>query len=359
MAYYYFLLIISFGFLFSKINYLIGKYIYIFLIAFLFVISAFRVGVKPDYYNYEYFYNLISSGYDFYQYGLYGVEYSFLIISSLFSEFESGFRYTLILYSLLTMLFIGLAYPKLTKEPILAVAIYYSFFFIVRDMGVIRAGLAYAILIYALVFYSERKILLFSIFVLFASVFHQSAMVFFVLMIFYFHNPNSDKLFYILVFSVIFYIFGMSHLIIEVLSSGGGYVSGKFQDYGKESELNYVLGFLDINNIKNFLLSLVGIHLFRKKIVSGNLFNVLLMVFIVGTCVRIVFLDFSSIAGRLSSIFMSVEPLYISMLVGSINNIRYKIIAYIMLFLYCFGMLYLGIEKYETLEYQTVIEEIY
>lgn len=359
MFYYYYLMLLIVIFFISEINASIKKQIFVFIIISLFIISGFRVGVKPDYFNYEYFYNLVASGYDYAQYGLYGIEDSFLIISDFFSMFDYGFRYTMILYSLLTLIFIGLSYPKLTREPLLALIIYYSFFFIIRDMGVIRAGLSYSILVFSLVFLFEKRIFCFLFFVLFASIFHKSAMIFTVLTIFIFYKPKVNALFLMLLVSIIFYFSGAALLIIEKLSYGAGYIAGKFQDYGKESELNYSLGFLDINNVKNIALSLMGIYIIKSKVFEDYKFDFLLLIFLIGTCVRIVFLDFSSIAGRLSSIFLSVEPLYLSMMVGALPDRKLKYLGYIVVLFYCFGILYLGIDKYETFEYKTVFGELF
>ena len=358
MSYFIFLMVIFVGFVSSKYNYIISRYMFFTLSLFLFFISAFRVGVKPDYYNYEYFYNLIDSGYDSYKYGLYGVEKSFLLISDFFSSFEYGFRYTLLFYSAVTLLFIYRSYSKLTPEPILALAVYYSFFFIIRDMGVIRAGLAYAILMFSLVFYVDRKVIKFSIAVLIASLFHQSSVVFFILIPFYFSEFLTERLKLILAFSILFYFSGIAQFVTEYFSSSSGYVGVKFQDYSKESDLNYALGFFDINNIKNVVLSMIGLYVHRKTTPKGIVFNAVLLVFVLGTCVRIIFLDFSSISGRLSSIFMSIEPVYISILVGMLSRRRNRYLGYVLVFIYCVAMLYLGIDKYETFNYRSIMEDL-
>ncbi|WP_171040469.1 EpsG family protein [Pseudoalteromonas sp. S4389] len=314
-------------------------------------ISGLRVGVKPDWYNYAWVFENFEIS-EIFNYSAYSKEPGYMAINLLIRcIYDSKYLlFYIIALTSITLTFIS--YFKMSSNAFVCILIYSSFFFINRDMGAIRAGLAYSFFLYGLTFYytstKKRQVLNFLSFTL-----HFTAILSFIVSIGMKLFDTRSKLIYMLLFSLLFYMSGVSSLVLEFFSSSAvKVVSTKATAYMGSEELTYDIGLLDATNLKNTFFSIVCI-LFYNKLCTKNKFGALLIfVYILGTSIRLAFSDLGVIAGRGYTIFNTVEPLIIASFYSILPKNTLSIMAYY-LFVIIFGALILimSIYKYETYPY--------
>ncbi|HIF9499019.1 TPA: EpsG family protein [Photobacterium damselae] len=342
----------------SSYSYSIFKWYYIALfIILLSLFSGFRIGIKPDYYNYEYIFCQVDNGFDFIKNNYFKIETGYIYLNELFVSLGFNFHSLLLFIAFTSVSLTLLSYQYFTKYIVLTTLIYFSFIYIIRDMGAIRAGLSYSILLFSLIFLVNDKKLYFVFFVFIASLFHGSAIVFFIVYPLFYIDVKYKYLYCLLIFSLIFNLLGLSSFFLDKISSFGGvsYFETKISDYTKESIYNYQIGLLDITNIKNMFFSLISIYFIQKGLIKQKIKITIITLFVLGTCIRISLSDFAAIAGRTGGVFTTVEPLVLVFLMESIRNYKTKVITFIFILIYCILMIFLGLYKYETYPYQSIL----
>lgn len=196
--------------------------IYIFFIfqsLFLFVFSALRYGIGPDYYSYQTFYYASSRG------ELVSFELGYSLIQNLFIYFDADFQFLVAFYSFVYTFLVSLGVYKNTKYILL------SLLFIVlwnenfiTSLSFIRQTIAVAIVFCGFQYFVLNKRLKYMAVVAVATLFHYSALVY-VLLLFipkYIHN----KL-WLIILPLVFYVLGkmgvFETVIIFVLNSSNVY----------------------------------------------------------------------------------------------------------------------------------------
>lgn len=189
----------------------------------LFVISAFRdYSVGTDTYNYEVFFNNVSSGVDWVRFAL---EPGWVFLNDMVAFFEADFRSFLILTSLLTLALVFISAFYGSPNPLLSVSFYYLFYFFFYSLNISRQMLAVSIVALSLVFLMRDRKLIFLVLVLLASSFHFSALV--TLPLVFFDRLPGDRAIFagILILSAVIGLFGINYVSSVVsLTAYGGYV---------------------------------------------------------------------------------------------------------------------------------------
>lgn len=198
-----------------------------------------------------------------------------------------------------------------------AILIYFVHIFVLKEMIQIRGGLASAICLFSIRYLVKEKFKIFMAIWIMAVSIHFSTIIWGIVGICYWLKP-SVKTFAILLFLSLLvgtiYPFGQiikSYLgVSEIESRLGEYVA-----YGDEGFGGKLGVFTNVNALKSLVISTLSLFLFYKRRTKDNVFFYpILCAYICGTVWMLLFNDFAIIAGRMSSILLSVEPVVISYL---------------------------------------------
>jgi hypothetical protein len=317
---------------------------YILCSALVFAFAAFRAaGVGADDLAYiRIFDSIRSDGFSFEylakSYTEYGVEPFFYIVNVLVGFVDDGYTY---LFFGVAFISVGIAarrYFLLSPAPLLSLILFFSHTFLYRDINQIRAACAAAIALYVIEFVQRRDFLRFVIVVILCASFHVASVALLLLAILFLVNPSR----LLAIFTV---LVGMS---ASVVGAGRfiGYVpmpsviAGKIRSYSENAQYSHSLGFLDITNIKNVVVFFVLAIFWSRLSKKVRYFDVMACIFAFGVAWRLIFADFSIIAGRVSTFFTITEVLLVSSLVVLF---RQRIIPYFIVLIYAAGMLYLNL----------------
>lgn len=196
--------------------------IYIFFIfqsLFLFVFSALRYGIGPDYNSYQTFYNASSRG------ELTSFELGYSLIQNLFLYFNADFQFLVAFYSFVYTFLVSIGMYKNTKYILL------SLLFIVlwnenfiTSLSFIRQTTAVAIVFFGFHYFVLNKRLKYVLAVAVATMFHYSALVYVLLLFIPKYIQNKR---WLIVLPTVFYILGnmgvFETVIIFILSSSNVY----------------------------------------------------------------------------------------------------------------------------------------
>ncbi|MFL1808993.1 EpsG family protein [Plesiomonas shigelloides] len=317
------------------------------------IIAGLRVGVKPDWYNYAWVFENFQVERMF-DYSAYSKEPGYMVLNYIVREvYDSKY----LLFSVIAFMSIGLtfySYFKFSSNPFLCVLIYCSFFFINRDMGAIRAGIAYSIFLFGLIYINN--IYKYLSIVLIASTFHITSLLAICIPILKNRFCTPKMLALMIITSCIFGLTGLATEIIRVLSNIDiSLVARKSSAYLSSEDLVYEIDFLDLTNIKSLLFSFFSIYNYDKFKIKNSHFSVIIFVYVIGTCFRLAFSDLGVIAGRGYTIFNTVEPILISYFYGLYTSVHWRIIYYVGIIIYGITFMYLSINKYQTLPYDSLI----
>lgn len=289
------------------------------------------------------------------------MEYGYVFLNSLIRYFTDSYTVLFFIVASISVGINSLNYYKLSKYPFLVQLLYFSHYYLLRDMNQIRAGIASAIILFTIYTIYEKKTLKTITLILLASLFHMSAIIavlpLFVSIFFKKWEMALDrkKIILLLAISVIIGSQGMGHLLTKSLPDLG-VLTIKLNPYLEWEEYNYALGLLDITNIKNISILLILLLLWNRLERKVQYFHILILFFVLGVCFRLAFNDFAIIAGRMSSVLTSVEVILIPSL---ITCFRHKVVITILVILYSFGLLYLNllspIGRFSGQNYESVL----
>ncbi len=228
----------------------------------------------------------------------------------------------LLVYAAITITINAISYKKVSPLIILSLAVYSSHLYINKDLNQIRFGLASALFVLSVIYYSERKYFISIIIFILAFLSHQTAFAG-VLVLFSGVIRKRYTPLYIVLVSFVFGVIGSKVLLggaINLIPQSALSYEGTVYDT--------VLPVFSISNIKN----LIFVYLYCTYLIKDdareqkdNIKYVLIFCFAVGAGVRIFFSDFSIIGGRVGNLFLQVEPILIAMLCYSF--VKNKIIS--------------------------------
>lgn len=159
--------------MYSRRKWQIVLIVFLFLILFLF--SAFRVNVGTDYKNYEYlFYTYLSLG----DRAIERLELGFRFIFKVVSFFSDDSRLFFILTSFFILFFNFKGFLKYSRSVFLSIFLFVALYYYFNSLNGIRQFLAMSlILCFSTKFIADRNIFKYMVSVIFASLFHMSALI--------------------------------------------------------------------------------------------------------------------------------------------------------------------------------------
>ena len=150
----------------------------------LIAVAGFReIGVDPDSLAYAGYYNS--------PYIALITEPTFVFISALVKVTVNDFKYVLLVYAIISVPLKFRIIERLTEFKFLAILVFFSNYYLLHDFTQMRAAIATAIVLFMIEPLAERKLYKFLLLVLVAILFHYSAIVLLLLIVFS-NKPLND-----------------------------------------------------------------------------------------------------------------------------------------------------------------------
>jgi hypothetical protein len=242
--------------------------------------------------------------------------------------YKLGLRFELLLF-LISSLSI---YFKLSKLKVIGAEsclfIFLIFPFIVsKDFGVLRQGFAISICFFAFFFLIKERIASFILLIILASLFHQSAIIFFVALLLVRFRFTGRQLLFIIFLSFISYIFDITYKLLHdylLYFQFDWSVINKVQRYLFYSD-DYVENVFPYLSVLKKLIVLLVVFLFMgKRHRDDKYFNGAFNLYFFGVCIFIALGDFSQLR-RLAGYFELFEYLVVCVLILTCKSYFEKI----------------------------------
>ncbi|RZL69173.1 MAG: EpsG family protein [Pedobacter sp.] len=314
--------------------------------ALLVFLASFRFGDR-DYLNYLDIYNGVNALFESRTVETVHGEPGYLLLNRICKTLGIGSIGVFFIMALSSVT-LSLAYfRKHTDFFLIALLIYFSHVFLLRDMLQIRSGLAASISLYSLCYIQQRKLLPFLLIILLASMFHAGAAILFLVYFLFPYLRDNTKRQYFLVglgflLGIVLSASLLEYVFIEVI-----YVPG-VSLYTGDEEYFKSLGLLNPVLLKSASLVILLIY-FKDKIQRNVvLFEVFLVSLITSVFWLATFNNFSIFGARLATYLSNVEHLLIPSLFYT--NIR-KIYLWIIIVCYCAYMFSAKFEAFKDLSF--------
>ncbi|MCL6528444.1 MAG: EpsG family protein [Thermaceae bacterium] len=157
-------------------------------------ISTFFKSLSVDYINYVREINVIFFNKSLYSYTLEPTFYLLVLMSQLF--FHENITFIFFIYSILGISLKFFSFNKLSYYPLFSVIIYSLSYYWLHDFTQIRAGVASAIFLCSIQDIFERNFFKFLLKIIFATLFHYSAILYFPL--YFIYNRKLELIYYLL-----------------------------------------------------------------------------------------------------------------------------------------------------------------
>ncbi|WP_077521790.1 EpsG family protein [Metapseudomonas resinovorans] len=317
-----------------------------FMVLFLVLLASFRsVGVGSDDQAYMAIFSSVPSLLECegvfcgYKYSEYNVEFGFFWLLSLLSVFGTA-QYWLFAPIAFLSVYLNLKSIRSFSPYVGASSlIYFSHFFLAKEMNAIRVGLASAILFYAAFLLTRRRYFFAFLLFLMAGSIHISSIFFLIPVAVYLIAPGRlvlvSSAFFLLLFSWFFDLKVFFNHFSDL-----GFVGDKIQLYLSAEAYSYALPVFDIVNSRNLLIVFTGLLYWDRLSSRYEWFNVSFYFFYSATFFRIVCGDFAILAGRGYSTISMFEYVLIPFLVFGLLGCR---VAYLIVCLYALLTLWLNL----------------
>jgi hypothetical protein len=231
------------------------------------------------------------------------VEPSFVVLSWILPNI----RAVVLIYAALSVLIKIKALERIAPFPFFSIAMLFSHFFLVHEMNQIRAGIAIGGLLLSIPFIVERNIWKFTLIILFASLFHYSAIVFFP--VYFLNYKKLNRIYFFLIpGAYAFYMLGMG--LMEILSLIKiNFLQSKIEAYNSL----YSAGFYTKMNVFNpiIVLRIALIYLFlynwERLYTKSVYFFLLLKIYVISITLMVLFASLPAFGLRIADIFGIVE----------------------------------------------------
>jgi len=276
-------------------------------------------------------------------YADFGMEWSYGLISWAINGLGGGFPIILLLYSALTFLFLFLAGRNLGLSLGQLLPFYLGSFFIVQQLMQIRQGLAVAFAFYALTRCITRAAgrLEFGMATVVTAMFHlvsvMPLLVGRLAMALPWQVPKRTLL---LRLALIF----IAAITVSQAISGLQFIGifDRLAQYNEDAEYGSARGLFALANVRAFVLCLLFAYaLDRGPATRGRAYKVLLTMYVIHMAIRIGFLSFAIISGRLSTAIGFAEVFLMPMVLEDVCAKRRDRVL--------LAIIYLGVHLYVTL----------
>lgn len=306
------------------------------------IISGIRYGVGTDFFNYNEYYELISSGYNI------NVEPGFVLISSVLSKLGFNSQAMFFALSALTMVFFyhGIKYyinSDYAYKPVLYIIfIIFPYF---SSFNVVRQVLAASIILYASKYIIEKKLTKFSIWVLFAMLFHFSSIIFLGLYFIAKRDFKRTTLLSVLLISFVAvkldFIMIILKFIINHLSflDFGGYIQNYINSSYNTRELSFgAVFFIHVTILVMFILLKDKLIKNERSLLSFNFFYLYILFYILSMG--------APVLTRFNYYFSIYMAISISKFGLMFDGRSRKIVEYVVTVLYLLLFMYIVVSGY-------------
>lgn len=308
--------------------------VFVFISSFLFLLSAFRLG-DADYLEYKKIFDLTPELNNFLYISAKKVhgEIGYLFINSTFKYI--GFEFTSVIFfiALLSVILTCISSFKLSPAPTIAIILYFSHFFILREMIQIRAGLSISIIIFSIA-YCKKKTHIF-IFMLIAALFHKASLI--LLPFIFLYNRKKIRLQIIFIFIFIAYIFQEVNILKLTLNQLSilGFLPTSINNYLSSTLYSSQLPILTnpvfwkailIILITNKFIETEKKHNINRETINRIIF--LWNLYSLGLILMISLSNFSILSGRLSTFLFLGENILITYGLLTLNKKNRLFIGY-------------------------------
>lgn len=301
----------------------------------LIIMAGFRDGVGIDYGNYVSGYYRINNN-DFID-NISTVEFGYIILVKL-SKFIFNDPFGLFLFaSIITILFLYFTLHRhrfhitITLTILLYYAKYYAF-----SLNGVRQAIAMSIILFGLKYISTRELKKFTFIILFASLFHTSALVMFPFYLIIGKQTNS-KLHIKLLFLVI------SVFVVIYISEFLNFLSsiGIFSEYGVYVTSINENGFSVISLIVPITILAAILFFWKKLLKIEPMIELYFWIYLYGFVFSLVGIQLEFV-GRISLYFDIVSIILIPLIINVFKSKPIRFIAYGLVVLYCLVVFLLG-----------------
>jgi len=311
----------------------------------LFVICAFRgEHVDRDHLNY------ISLIYDSSANLLYPIEPSFKIISWIAMNIFNSYQLVFIIFAALSLSFKFKAIKQNSPYSLLSALVLYSNIFLLHDMTQIRAGVACAIILYALKYLGQDRKYTYILYVLIASTFHITSILFLCAVVF-----DSKKLsikYIITYFALLMVTYFLYYLSFDILSLmkyvNISYIQFKYNEYISQSHGTDFVPINIFSTMQILHILIVFISFFAARRISFTREQmVIVKLYSLSPLSFMLLYSLPVFALRISELFAVVNILLLPALVLLSKQ---KTVAKIFVVFICFCMFYINIYHVDILK---------
>lgn len=241
-----------------------------------------------------------------YEYSNYNVEFGFFLLLGFLSLIGASHFLFFGGVSLLAVYFNLRAIRSFSPYFIVSVLVYFSHFYIAKELNAVRVGLSSALLFYAaLAIYRNQWFR--SLFVwLVALLIHVSAVFFVLPVILYAMKPSRNHLIF-LALLIVSFSFMFSAKELAFYFTNFGFVGEKLSLYLNSDEFSYGIPLVDVVNFKNTSILVLAFFRWGRLVFNYSGFYLSFIFFYSATLFRIVFGDFAVLAGRGYSVISMFE----------------------------------------------------
>lgn len=272
----------------------------------LFLFMALRVGVGYDYYAYK---ELVLKQVP--DYSLNRIEPLSRVLMDI--AYNTHYQIFFIISSFIIVFFIYRTSIKFSEDPSFSIIVYILFpLFFLEHLSIVRNGMAIIIVLYSLVFLVKKSYVKFLLWIIIASLFHESALI----AVLFIPAINLNKRKWNLCLFVLSFVLG-KFLINAITSSSYAYI--------KDIQLYILNGHIDEGRTMMILINMIGIiNLLKWNQVEVYGKNVYLLPIINwGVCMFNIFSVEATLSFRLSSYFLIFEIIMLPTYIMS-TPVRYK-----------------------------------
>lgn len=275
------------------------------------------------------------------------MEPGYSVLMSLVSVISRDYRVLFFTVAALSVSAISISFWKLSPAPFIALLVYTSHAYLLRDLTQIRFGLAVSILLLSLHFLSAKRIIATVALIILATSVHFTSILFFFVI---FLAVNSLSFWASAILLIISGALGYLNLTRNILANLPElwFISEKIGHY-TNSEFGANLPIASASNFKN-IVTIVICGILWKRLIGNEHFRLCFSIFAFGASWRLAFADFSIIAGRGAALFTSVEPILLGMIVSTYGKSRWALACVVV---YSFLTLSLNMVSNDIRNYST------
>lgn len=290
-----------------------GKYkliVYLAIGLILILLAGLReVGIDPDSENYEEAYHHYYSNSIFE-----GVEYSFILISTILNYFSSDVHLLFLFYAFLGVGLKFISFRKYSELWFLPVLVYIGYYYELHEMTQIRTGILSGIFLLSIKYLAEEKRIHYVLLILIGAFFHISAIAL-LPFVFLTNKPLSPKmrLFWLLIIPAAYMFYFTSSVILINLDIP--YIGTKIASYQDETEKGISAVQINVLSPRHLFTLLTFIYLlyFHDTILMYNkYFPILIKIFSISLVAFVALSFLPVLAQRVSYLYQIVSIVLIT-----------------------------------------------